>query len=114
MEVLSADSFVVSLRDWSFAANEGLRSCAPASATNTGSAVVVTPQGVAYELMAALANAKGADLWVCVPLLADDGYVREMANLLKAQVQGECESLRACLDRGLSRVPGEWRRGRVP
>ncbi len=42
--------------------------------------------GVAYELMADLCNRTGKHPWVCVPHLADDDYVRQLAELLRDEV----------------------------
>jgi len=39
--------------------------------------------GVAYEYMIALANRLQRDVWVCVPHLADEGYMRGMARLFR-------------------------------
>lgn len=39
-------------------------------------------KGVAPELMIDLANRLGADPWFCVPHLADDDYVRQLARLV--------------------------------
>ncbi|GAB4170152.1 MAG: hypothetical protein Fur0032_08920 [Terrimicrobiaceae bacterium] len=41
------------------------------------------PTGVAYEYMVMLANEIGTDLWVCVPHLADDTYIRKLARLIR-------------------------------
>ncbi|MDG3007870.1 hypothetical protein [Paludisphaera mucosa] len=49
-----------------------------------------TPQGkygVAWEYVAALANETGKDLWINVPVAATDGYVRELARFLKAELK---------------------------
>ena len=40
------------------------------------------PQGVALEYCIALGNALEKDIWLCVPHLADDDYVRQMAELV--------------------------------
>lgn len=40
-----------------------------------------TSFGVAYEYMVSLANDARKDAWVCVPLQADDDYVRQLAVL---------------------------------
>jgi hypothetical protein len=45
-----------------------------------------TPRGVAIEIMIDLANQLDADAWLCVPHLADDHYVEEMAKLIKARL----------------------------
>lgn len=41
------------------------------------------PGGIALEHMVDLANRMGADAWFCVPHMADDEYVRNMAVLLR-------------------------------
>ena len=38
---------------------------------------------VPYEDMIALSNATGNDLWLTVPALADDGYLRSLAALVR-------------------------------
>ncbi|AMV40734.1 hypothetical protein [Planctomyces sp. SH-PL62] len=43
--------------------------------------------GVAWEYIAALANETGKDLWINVPVAATDGYVRELAKFLKAELK---------------------------
>ena len=40
-----------------------------------------TSFGMAYEYIVAMANALHKDAWVCVPLDADDDYVRQLAQL---------------------------------
>jgi hypothetical protein len=45
-----------------------------------------TPRGVALENMIELANQLDADAWFCVPHLADDHYIEEMAKLIKARL----------------------------
>jgi hypothetical protein len=45
-----------------------------------------TPRGVALENMVELANQLDADAWFCVPHLADDHYIEEMAKLIKARL----------------------------
>ena len=41
-----------------------------------------TDSGVAYEYMVRLGNAVRADIWVCVPHLADDEFVTQMAQVI--------------------------------
>ena len=43
--------------------------------------------GVPLEVMIALANETGADMWINVPHLADDEYVREMAEPVRDGLQ---------------------------
>ena len=45
-----------------------------------------TPRGVAVENMLELANQLDADAWLCVPHLADDHYIEELAKLIKARL----------------------------
>ncbi|MDZ7316525.1 MAG: T9SS type A sorting domain-containing protein [candidate division KSB1 bacterium] len=46
-----------------------------------------TLRGVPYEWMIELCNLKGADAWVCVPHLADEEYVRNMARLFRDRLR---------------------------
>ena len=39
--------------------------------------------GVAYEYMIQLCNEIGSNMWVCVPHMADDNYVTQLATLIK-------------------------------
>ncbi len=39
--------------------------------------------GIAFEHMVALANASDKDLWICVPHLATDDFVRKLAQLIR-------------------------------
>jgi hypothetical protein len=43
-------------------------------------------KGAPYEMMCKLANALQKDMWVCVPHNASDEYIREMAGLVKSQL----------------------------
>lgn len=45
------------------------------------------PGGVPWEHVIALANATGKDLWINVPVRADDAYVRNLAGLLHATLR---------------------------
>lgn len=47
-------------------------------------------RGVAYEYMIALANESRKDLWICVPDLATDEYVTQMARLFAAKLNPHC------------------------
>jgi len=42
-----------------------------------------TGAGVPYEMMIQLANQQQQDIWLCVPHLADEDFIEEMANLFK-------------------------------
>ena len=46
-------------------------------------------EGVAYEYMVELANEVGTDLWLTVPVRADDDHIRLLAGLLQANLQPE-------------------------
>lgn len=45
--------------------------------------------GIAPEYIADLSNRAGADAWISIPHRADDGYVRELARLLKTRLNPE-------------------------
>jgi hypothetical protein len=49
--------------------------------------MIQTAGGVSWESMIALANQTGRDMWINVPLKADDDYVRQLALLIKSQLQ---------------------------
>jgi hypothetical protein len=51
--------------------------------TTPASATQVTPKGAAYEYAIQIGNELGKDIWINVPALADDAYVRSLATLLK-------------------------------
>jgi hypothetical protein len=53
-----------------------------AERTTPASATQVTPKGAAYEYPIQVANELGKDIWINVPALADDNYVRSLATLL--------------------------------
>jgi hypothetical protein len=42
--------------------------------------------GVAYEWMIDLCNRTGRDMWICVPIFADDDYCRSLAELIERQL----------------------------
>ncbi|HMY83943.1 MAG: T9SS type A sorting domain-containing protein [Saprospiraceae bacterium] len=48
-----------------------------------GDVTYSTSRGVPYEMMAALGNELGKDIWVCVPHRADDDFVTQMAILFR-------------------------------
>ncbi|MBL4586484.1 MAG: T9SS type A sorting domain-containing protein [Flavobacteriales bacterium] len=45
--------------------------------------VTYTPQGIPYELWIQACNDLQKDAWVCVPHLADENYIRQMAQLFR-------------------------------
>jgi putative Ig domain-containing protein len=45
--------------------------------------------GVAYEYMIQLCNEMGRDAWICIPHMATDDYVRQLARLLKGKLKPE-------------------------
>lgn len=47
-------------------------------------AIQATEKGIAWEYVFALGNQSGKDLWINVPALADDDYVRNLALLMKS------------------------------
>lgn len=44
------------------------------------------PTGVPWEHIIALANQTGQDIWINIPIAADDDYIRQLAQLLHAQL----------------------------
>ena len=56
------------------------------SQRTTPQAVTQAVGGVAYEYMIQLANMTSSDLWVNVPLLADNNYIQQMAQLFHSQL----------------------------
>ncbi len=52
----------------------------------TLASMTFSEKGVAAETICSLSNTLGADAWICVPHKADDGYVRELARLMKAKL----------------------------
>lgn len=44
------------------------------------------PSGVAIELCIQIANLAKTDAWVCVPHLADDAYIRQLAEMVKERL----------------------------
>ena len=57
--------------------------------------------GVALELIARLCNELGASPWVNVPHLADDDYVRSLAQFFKDQLRPDLKVGLGGLARGL-------------
>jgi len=47
-----------------------------------------TPKGVPIEIAVQLANAVSADAWMNVPVMADDNFIRQMAELVHGQLGG--------------------------
>ncbi|MBN2656320.1 MAG: hypothetical protein JXR86_04610 [Spirochaetales bacterium] len=45
------------------------------------------PAGVSYEAMIDLTNALDADPWICIPHLASDDFVRELAGLVRDRME---------------------------
>ena len=46
-------------------------------------------RGVAYEHMLRLCNEMGKDAWICIPHMATDDYVRQLARLIKKELKPE-------------------------
>jgi hypothetical protein len=45
-----------------------------------------TPNGIPYERWMEICNMNQADAWVCIPHLADDNYIAQMATLFRDQL----------------------------
>ncbi len=54
-----------------------------------GNLVLEINSGIAYEYIAELANTVSADPWITVPHLADDEFVRNLARLMKNNLEPE-------------------------
>ena len=54
--------------------------------TLVGAGSQSSAKGAAYEYAIAVANQLGKDIWINVPMHADDAYVRSLATLLKQKV----------------------------
>lgn len=78
---------VIRFMDWGHTNNNPLVAWADrptvAHCTQTG------PKGCAVEHMLHLARVTGCDPWLCVPHLADDGYVTELAKLVRATLPAD-------------------------
>lgn len=48
-----------------------------------------TSEGIPYEYWIEICNQKNADAWICIPHLADEDYVRQMARLFRDQLNPE-------------------------
>ncbi|MCO6460923.1 MAG: PKD domain-containing protein [Saprospiraceae bacterium] len=48
-----------------------------------------TASGVPFEMMIALANKLNKDVWICIPHMADDDYITQMATLFKNNLNPE-------------------------
>jgi len=57
--------------------------------TTPASATQATINGGSYEYAIQMANELGKDLWINVPVLADDDYVRSLAQLLKRDLSAQ-------------------------
>nr|WP_295784643.1 hypothetical protein [Rhodoferax sp.] len=49
--------------------------------------------GQSWELFIAMANATNRDVWLNVPVQADDDYIRKLAQLVKYGMEAGCCSL---------------------
>ncbi len=54
--------------------------------TSQSASQYVSGKSVSYEYIAQLANELNKDVWLTIPVLADDNYVLEMANLFKLKL----------------------------
>lgn len=51
-----------------------------------------TPKGVPLEIAIQLANTAGTDAWFTTPVMADDNYVTQMANLVKTRMRARLKA----------------------
>lgn len=66
--------------DWGLTNNSTLRTWSDRTQISSST---YTKSGIPYEWMIDLCNLKEADAWVCVPHLADDNFVTQLATLFR-------------------------------
>lgn len=71
------------VRFMDFLATNATRVSAWSDRTTPASATQATSKGGAYEYTVQIANQLGKDIWINIPVLADDTYIRSLATLLK-------------------------------
>jgi hypothetical protein len=74
------------LRLMAFLAANGNPVASWSERTLPGAASQSGPKGVAMEYAIQLANETGKDIWINIPVAADDAYVRALAELLKTSL----------------------------
>lgn len=87
------DEFMAAIRpfgtlrfmDWLATNNNPVRSWQ--ERTLPSSATQASERGVAFEYVVQLANEADKDIWINIPLHADDDYVRQLARLLKQRLE---------------------------
>jgi hypothetical protein len=84
VEVTSPTTFVINAHGGGIDSLRGdvMSSISPDASANL--VELTLKPGVAYEYMLELSDEVNADPWICVPHLATDDYVRELANLIAA------------------------------
>jgi hypothetical protein len=80
VEVTGPDTFLISIGNWDW--DKSTYSLSTISGASADRVVLEINPGVAYEYMLEMSKEAGADPWFCVPHLATDDYVREMAELI--------------------------------
>lgn len=60
-----------------------------AERTGPGSGSQASPKGAAYEYAIKMGNQLGKDIWINVPVHADDAYMRSLANLIKLNLRSD-------------------------
>jgi hypothetical protein len=74
----NGDHYAFSRIGWTITIDPSIRSYYPEYAPGYSYSLT----GVAYEWMIDLCNRTGRDMWVCVPIFADDDYCRNLAALI--------------------------------
>jgi hypothetical protein len=74
------------MRFMDFLATNGTPVTTWASRTTPGSATQASARGGAYEYAIQMANELGKDIWINIPLNADDDHIRQLATLLNTQL----------------------------
>jgi len=80
VEVITNTTFVVGYERWYWDSSYVTQSV---TSGNKGSIEIRLSPGVSLEVQIALSNKLGSDGWFCVPHLADDDYIQNMAILIR-------------------------------
>ena len=72
--------------DWGHTNNSSLRNWADRPHVDDAT---YTPDGVPYEWMIEISNMRNADAWVCIPHMASDDYVTQMATMFRDNLEPE-------------------------
>jgi hypothetical protein len=86
VHVLNPFQFLVALWQWKVPETNTINECIRST---RGQVQISMSPGVSYEYMIRVANTAKADAWVCIPHLAGDEYIRNMAKLFRDRLNGK-------------------------